>query len=68
MNYEIYDRLQAHLAGVGESLRIDLQAILAKSSADQESKQLVEQTTIRVSKSLDELAIMISQAMQILSE
>lgn len=68
MNFEIYDRLQIQLAGVGSSLRSDMKEILAKSQADEKSKELVEQSLTRVSKSLDELAIMISQALQAAAE
>ena len=68
MNFEIYDRLQAQLAGVGSSLRSDMKEILAKSQADEKSKELVEQSLTRVSKSLDELAIIISQALQAAAE
>lgn len=68
MDYNEYDKIQLDLTSIGDDLRSDLNAILTQSSADEETKELVKKTYIRISKSLDELAIIISRAAQLLTK
>ena len=41
MDYKIYDRLQAELGCIGDEFSRNCSAILEKSTADEQSKQLV---------------------------
>ena len=63
MDYKIYDRLQAQLGGVSDDFLRNCSAILKKSAADEQSKQLVEEICAANSNALNELAKSISDAL-----
>ena len=63
MDYREYDRIQAAIGGIGDELRNELKKILNKSVADANTKTLVDNACTKNTKSIDELALLISQAM-----
>ncbi|MBQ8357121.1 MAG: hypothetical protein IJX39_04865 [Clostridia bacterium] len=63
MDYREYDRIQVVLGGIGDDLRHEMKEILGKSTADAKTKALVDNACTRISKSIDELALLISQVM-----
>ena len=63
MDYRDYDRIQAALGGIGDELRDELKEILNESVADANTKALVDNACTKITKSIDELALLISQAM-----
>ena len=63
MDYREYDRIQAAIGGIGDELRNELKKILNKSVADANTKTLVDNACTKITKSIDELALLISQAM-----
>ncbi len=64
MNYNEYDRIQMELTGVGDGLRSEIRHILMNSNADQETQELVSQVCNKISRSFDEIALLLSQAMR----
>lgn len=63
MDYKIYDKLQAELGCIGDEFSRNCSAILEKSVADEQSKQLVEEICAANVSALNELAKSISVAL-----
>lgn len=63
MDYNIYDKLQAELGCIGDEFSRNCSAILEKSAADEQSKQLVEEICAANVSALNELAKSISVAL-----
>ena len=64
MDYREYDRIQAMLGGVGDTLRQEMQSILQESVADDATKALVKDACGQIAMRIDELALLLSQAMR----
>lgn len=63
MDYKIYDRLQAEVGCIGDEFSRNCSVILEKSTADEQSKQLVEEICAANTSALNELAKSISDAL-----
>ena len=63
MDYKIYDKLQAELGCIGDEFSRNCSAILEKSVADEQSKQLVEEICAANASALNEIAKSISVAL-----
>ena len=63
MDYKIYDRLQAELGCIGDEFSRNCSAILEKSVADEQSKQLVEEIYAANTSALNELAKSIAETL-----
>ena len=63
MDYNIYDKLQAELGCIGDEFSRNCSAILEKSIADEQRKQLVEEICAANTSALNELAKSISVAL-----
>lgn len=63
MDYKIYDKLQAELGCIGDEFSRNCSAILEKSVADEQSKQLVEEICAANTSALNEFAKSISVAL-----
>lgn len=63
MDYKIYDRLQAELGCISDEFSRNCSAILEKSIADEQSKQLVEEICAANTSALNDLAKFISDAL-----
>lgn len=59
-----YDELQAFLGGVGDDFVSRVAPIIESAEADEDSVQLVLEVSREIEKSLKELALCISQALQ----
>ena len=64
MNYREYDRIQATLGGVGDAFRSQVNGIISDANTDNSVIELVEQVAFTASKSFDEIALLVSQAMR----
>ncbi len=64
MNYREYDCIQAMLGGVGEGFRSQVNGIISGANTDKHVIELVEQVAFTASKSFDEIALLVSQAMR----
>ena len=63
MDYKIYDRLQAELGCIGDEFSRNCSAILEKSAADEQSKQIVEEICAANTSALNVLAKSIPEAL-----
>lgn len=68
MNYEKYDFLQLQLSSIGYDFSKKIAAILEKSTADPDTKQLVSDVCDEISKTFDTCAKHISEAARLSAE
>lgn len=68
MDYRKYDEIQAGLGAVASNFQTEVNKILANSSADEESKKLVEECCIRTFEALKELSRLISETAELLTD
>ncbi len=64
MNFQEYDRIQASLGGVGDAFRSAISGVVSASNAETGVKDLVSNVASITSKIIDEMALLLSQAMQ----
>lgn len=67
MDYRIYDKIQMELGAVGDSFKKECQTILETSPAESETKKLVSKICAETENYFNELAILISQSLVMLS-
>ena len=68
MDYEKYQKLQADLGGVGAEFQSSVKNIIQNSDADQHTKDLVNTVCAEIAKSLDQVAIYISNTAQLMTK
>ena len=68
MDYNKYDDIQAGLGTVASNFQTHIKKILAKSSADEETKKLVEECCTCTFEAIKYLSLLISGTAQLLSD
>lgn len=61
MDYQMYDKIQADLGGVGDELKSELKKILSQSNADQQTKDLLDEFGNKICDTFDSFAKLISK-------
>ena len=61
MDYQMYDKIQADLGGVGDELQSELKKISSQSNADQQTKDLLNEFGKKICDTFNSLADIVSR-------